>query len=124
MTGAFDGLDVSVAPRDQPVRARADNAFVFSLQRDGRPVTDLSPWLGAMGHLVLIHEDGETFVHSHPTARLDAAGDPTPQDGKVAFWVRFPKPGVYRLWGQFNVGKNGVDQIVTADFTLRVGEPA
>ena len=122
MTGTFGGLEISVTPRSRPVRARADNELVFSLRRNGAPVTDLSPWLGALGHLVLIHEDGETFVHSHPAARVDAAGGTVPQDGTVPFWVRFPKPGIYRLWGQFNIGKHGEEKVVTADFTLRVAE--
>jgi hypothetical protein len=120
MTGAFDGMEVAVTPQHQPVRAHEDNELIFSLRRQGQPVTDLMPWLGAMGHLVLIHEDGETFVHSHPADRLDAGGRPLPPDGQIAFWVRFPKPGVYRLWGQFNRGTNGEPRIVTTDFSLRV----
>jgi len=116
MRGSFGNLAVSVSPEHTPLRAREDNKLVFTLMRNGQPVTDLSPWLGAMGHLVLINEDGETFVHSHPVERTDAAGNPEPQDGRVAFWVRFPKPGVYRFWGQFNVGNN----VVTTDFAVRV----
>jgi hypothetical protein len=120
MQGTFGDLAVSVRPEHSPLRAHEDNKLVFTLMRNGQPVTDLSPWLGAMGHLVLIHEDGETFVHSHPVERTDAAGNPLPQNGQVAFWVRFPKPGVYRFWGQFNVGK-GTEKVITTDFAVRVG---
>ena len=48
----------------------------------------LEPYLGAMGHLILIHEDGVTFVHAHPAEGL-------------TFPARFPKPGRYRAWFQF-----------------------
>lgn len=119
MQSTFGDLAVSVKPEHAPLRAREDNKLVFTLMRGGQPVTDLSPWLGVMGHLVLINEDGETFVHSHPAERTDAAGNALPQSGQVAFWVRFPKPGVYRLWGQFNVGQ-GTEKIVTTDFAVRV----
>lgn len=60
----------------------------------GAAVTDLEPYLGAMGHLMLVHEDASTFVHSHPDERVAGAGN----DGKLPFLARFPKPGRYRGW--------------------------
>jgi hypothetical protein len=120
MRGNFGDLTVSVQPERTPLRAREDNKLVFTLTRNGQPVTALAPWLGALGHLVLINVDGETFVHSHPVEQADSAGNAVPQNGTVAFWVRFPKSGVYRLWGQFNVGQ-GTEKIVTADFAVSVG---
>ncbi len=62
----------------------------------GNPVTDLEPYLGALGHLILIHEDGETYVHSHPDELDPNAG----KDGRIAFLARFPKAGRYRGWVQ------------------------
>ena len=50
----------------------------------------LEPWLGAIGHLLLIHEDAQTFVHAHPDA-----------SGTLTFLTRFPKPGLYRGWLQY-----------------------
>jgi hypothetical protein len=41
-----------------------------------------------MGHLVMIHEDAETYVHSHPIE------DPA----RLVFLARPPKPGKYRAW--------------------------
>jgi hypothetical protein len=41
-----------------------------------------------MAHLVMIYEDGETYVHSHP---LD---DPN----QIVFLARAPKPGKYKAW--------------------------
>ncbi len=54
----------------------------------GAPLAQLEPYLGALGHLVMIHEDAETYVHSHP---LDDAE-------KLIFLARPPKPGKYRAW--------------------------
>ena len=31
--------------------------LVVSLARDGKPVTDLEPFLGAMGHLIIVSAD-------------------------------------------------------------------
>jgi len=79
----------------------------------GGAISDLEPYLGAMGHFILIHEDGVTMVHSHPDERDPAVG----KNGVVPFLSRFPKPGLYRGWAQFQrAGK-----VITADFTLEAG---
>jgi hypothetical protein len=60
------------------------------------PITDLQPYLGAMGHLVILSADGQRYVHAHPAD----AGDPA----TVAFNVVFPGPGIYKGWGEFQRG--------------------
>lgn len=70
----------------------------------------IEKYLGAMGHLFLIHGDGVTFVHSHPDER-ESAGAP---DGVVPFLARFPKPGRYRGWAQFQ--RHGA--LLTADLAV------
>ncbi len=66
----------------------------------GRPVNDLEPWLGAMAHLILVHQDAETFAHAHPDDRERNVG----AEGRVPFLVRLPKPGHYKGWLQFQRG--------------------
>jgi hypothetical protein len=80
----------------------------------GGAVSDLQPYLGAMGHLMLVHEDGVTFVHCHPDEREKPVADAT----VVPFLARFPKPGLYRGWGQFQRG----GKVLTTDFVVRAGE--
>lgn len=63
----------------------------------------LEPWLGAIGHLILIHEDGHTFVHSHPD-----------ESGTLTFLARFPKAGPYRGWLQYQTA----GQLHTVTMTL------
>lgn len=60
----------------------------------GKPVADLQPYLGAMGHLVVLSADGKQYVHSHPL-EVKSSG------GTVAFEAHFPHPGIYKGWGQF-----------------------
>jgi hypothetical protein len=66
------------------------------------PVTDLEPYLGAMGHFVVVSADGRQYVHSHPTDGAEA--------NTVVFDVHFPGPGMYKGWGEFNRG--GAVQVV------------
>jgi hypothetical protein len=87
--------------------ARKTVPVVFAI-RDDR---ELQPYLGAAGHLILIHEDGETFVHSHPM-------DETVTGGEIRFAARLPKPGAYRGWLQFQrAGK-----VITQELQVRARE--
>lgn len=84
--------DVGVETRDS-----AQIASFKILDSEGNAVTDLQPYLGAMGHLVVISESGADYVHAHP---LDSKSD----GGVVEFEVHFPGPGIYKAWGQFQRG--------------------
>ncbi|HZG57429.1 hypothetical protein [Paenibacillus sp.] len=76
--------------------AEAPTALSFALEdgATGEPVTDLEPYLGAIGHVVVLSEDGERYVHVHAE---EAQGS----GPAAAFEATFPKPGVYKIWGQF-----------------------
>ena len=90
-----DGLQAKVS-----LRAPADKAQVVSFQvqdASGKPTSDLQPYLGAMGHLVVLSADGSQYVHAHPLTG-------TAQGGNVEFEVHFPGPGTYKGWGQFQRG--------------------
>jgi hypothetical protein len=72
-----------------------------------------------MGHCVIISEDTQWYLHSHPqqftmTMPADARGGP-----EVAFHTIFPKPGRYKVWGQFQ--RDG--KIIVADFVVNVEKP-
>jgi YtkA-like len=82
----------------------------------GRPVRDLEPWLGAVGHLMLVHEDATTFAHAHPDDRERGVG----KDGRIPFLVRLPKPGPYKGWLQ--IERRG--KIETIEIALEAQRPA
>jgi hypothetical protein len=112
-----EGTQVELAAGGSlPIRKTTSLTFHLKDAATGRSVTDIQPYLGAMGHLILIHQDGVTFVHSHPDERIDGVG----RDGQVPFLVRFPKPGLYRGWSQFQ--RNGA--VLTTDFILEASEGA
>jgi hypothetical protein len=98
----------------------------FTLVKDGKPVTDLSPYLGAMGHCVILSEDGSEFLHSHPEdgdhAHDHAAGTGehahAKLPGQVTFHTTFPRPGLYKIWGQFLHGQ----EMVIADFVVNISK--
>lgn len=68
----------------------------FVVARDGAPVADLEPYLGARGHLVGLRQGDLAYLHLHPTAGV-AGEDP----GQITFAGAFPSAGSYRLFLQF-----------------------
>jgi hypothetical protein len=91
-----EGLDAEITVAGSKAGAPAKISFLV-LDPAGKPVTDLQPYLGAMGHLVLISADGKEYVHVHPQPKGTAAE-------KVEFDAHFRTPGVYKGWGQFQRG--------------------
>jgi hypothetical protein len=89
--------------RETPVR------FQISDAATGSPVTDLEPYLGASGHLLIVSQDATAAIHAHPEGA--ATGGPM-----VAFDPVFPAPGLYKLWVQ--VQRKG--EVVTASFIVDV----
>lgn len=88
-----DGLGADIAI--DKTNSEGTTRISFSLfDAAGKPVTDLQPYLGAMGHLIVISGDGKSYVHSHPV-------EGTVPGGAVAFEApHFPHPGIYKGWGQ------------------------
>lgn len=108
-----DGFTVRLTP-SRPLVAETNLALTVSLSRDGAPVRDLEPFLGAMGHLIIVSADRKRFVHSHP---LERRGAPAPRGPDVRFQCQFPTAGRYKAWAQFQ----HAGRILTVPFTLEVG---
>ena len=80
------------------IAASGATRIEFSLTDSANsPVADLQPYMGAMGHLVIISADGKQYVHAH-------AAENDSSHGKVEFEAHFAKPGIHKAWGQFQRG--------------------
>jgi hypothetical protein len=114
-----DGYSVALKAAS-PLVAGANTELTAAISRDGKPITDLEPWLGAIGHLVIIAQDLKGFVHAH-----GPEGHQPPPGGaghEIAFHAVLPTPGLYRAWVQFqHKGK-----VITVPFTFEVkpGSPS
>ena len=112
---AEQGMTLTRANAVLPAKRMFPLEFALN-DAQGKPITDLQPWLGAMSHLILVNQDAQTFVHSHPDESIATNG----RNGKLTFLVRFPKPGLYRGWVQFQ--RDG--QIRTMPFVVHTTEEA
>jgi hypothetical protein len=99
-----DGYDVRLRADD--ARAGAPASLIFTVAKNGEPVEDLAPYLGAKGHLVALREGDLAYLHVHPEE--GAKG--------IAFAATFPTPGRYRLYLQFK----HAGAVHTAEFTVEV----
>ena len=70
-------------------------AAVFNVRRGAKPVADLEPYLGALGHLVAIWVSDLAYMHVHPEP-----GQAKP--GQVGFEIHVPSGGTYRYFFQFS----------------------
>ena len=126
-------VDVSVAGEFRPVghppareatvdgyRVRLDgelrpgqaNELTATFTKDGRPVPNLEPYLGAFGHLVALREGDLAYLHVHPDG---APGDGRTEPGPtVKFLAEVPSAGTYRLFVDFR----HEGQVRTAEFTV------
>ncbi|MBO2449365.1 hypothetical protein J4573_19850 [Actinomadura barringtoniae] len=107
-----DGYEVKLNGTLVPGRS---SKLTLSVSKDGRPVTDLQPYLEAYGHLVALRSGDLAYLHVHP--------DGEPGDGKtkpgpdITFYAEVPSSGAYRLYLDFqHAGK-----VRTAEFTALAG---
>ena len=63
-------VHIAIQPGDQETAVR----FHF-VDAAGQTVDDLQPYLGAMGHLVIVSADGREYVHAHPLSEAKTAPD-------------------------------------------------
>lgn len=110
-TSTVDDFELSFAG---DLVAGTESELTVEVTRNGRAVTDLQPYLGALGHLVAIRSGDLAYLHVHPLDEADGAGGPS-----VRFAVEVPTSGTYRLFFDFSHG----DDVRTAA-TTAVAVPA
>jgi hypothetical protein len=113
-TATVDGYTVRLTGR---LVAGTSSRLALSVSRDGRPVDDLEPYLGAYGHLVALRDGDLAYLHVHP----DGPAPDGPTGGpEVVFTADVPSAATYRLFLDF--AHDG--QVRTASFSLPTASDA
>ncbi len=119
-SAVVDGVRVRL-DGDAEVGGRSDLHYTFSDAATGRPVDDLQPYLAAVGHIVVMRADGQTFAHEHAEV-TDADGRPVfalpgqTFGPELDVHAEFPTAGTYQLWAQFRLADADV---ITVPFTVQ-----
>jgi len=117
------------------VHARQPALLRFRVfDKDGKPASDLEPYMGMAGHLVIVKRDLTVFAHVHPSGSMPMAAlmllekqinsgasamsgmHETARPAEITFPYGFPEPGGYRLFVQ--IKRNG--QVQTGVFDAHV----
>lgn len=121
-----EGYEYKLATAPASMVAGKSATVTVSVSKGGKPVTNIENFLGALGHMVIISEDKEEFLHAHPEDGSHASGDksathkavtaPMAKGPDVSFMTLFPKAGKYKVWAQFNID----GKVRTAEFVVTV----
>ncbi|MCW2613621.1 MAG: hypothetical protein JWN08_615 [Frankiales bacterium] len=107
-TSSVDGYDVRL---HGALVAGTSSELTLSVSKDGRPVTDLQPYLAAYGHLVALRDGDLAYLHVHPDGEVDDPGTEAGPD--ITFYADVPTAATYRLFLDFQ----HAGTVRTASFT-------
>lgn len=82
--------------------------FIVTDNKENK-ITDLEPYLGSAGHVVIVSEKMEEFLHVHPK-------DESAKGPDVEYMTTFPISGVYKIWGQFKY----LGKLYTVPFVINI----
>ena len=104
-----DGKEVELKPTS--LQANQDVSLIFTIRdaANQTPIQNLQPYLGAIGHVVIISADAEQYLHVHPMNGKSTGPE-------AVFHTIFPESGIYKIWAQFQ----HEDRVFTADYVLEV----
>lgn len=122
--------DYRVELRMRPASLRMERPTLLTFiirDRRGRPVHDIQPFIGAMGHLIAISQDGHEVVHTHvlqastqgsleKEALPVSPGMVTEKGPAFTFKLTLPTGGLYKTWAQFMRD----NRVITVPFSFQV----
>ncbi|MFF2876088.1 hypothetical protein ACFVR2_07155 [Gottfriedia sp. NPDC057991] len=109
LTKVIDGKEVTLTFDHLMTNMELPMTFTIKDAKTKKPITNLQPYLGAIGHVVAISGDTETYLHVHPMEENTTGPD-------AKFMTSFPKKGLYKIWGQFQ--QNG--KVFIVPFSVNV----
>lgn len=123
LTKSVNGYQISVQVKPN-LQADKQSLLTYRITKNGKPVTDLQPYLAAMGHMMAIHQNGRDVVHTHavsagadPVTGLEVTPEMASASGPtITYKLELPSGGVYRIWAQFQ----HQGQVLTVPFTFSV----
>ena len=93
----------------KPLEVQKSVGYSLTIAKNGQPVKDLQPYLGALGHSVILKAETLDFIHTH--AESENGTGPT-----IFFSTSFPEAGIYKTFTQFQ----HQDNILISDYMIAV----
>ena len=120
----FGEYHVSLMTSSKSIEAGPETLLRFLITKNGRPVTDLGPFLGAPMHLAVVRTDLTQFIHAHGVTPGDSHthGEhmhmmPSELYGpEIDTFIVFPEKGIYKIFCQVKHR----DKVLLFDFMVEV----
>ncbi|BAY81039.1 hypothetical protein NIES267_05040 [Calothrix parasitica NIES-267] len=113
-TKTFSDTKIDLKLSKPNIKAGKKVTLKFDLKqaKSNKPIKDLKPYLGQKANLVVIKSSSSLGENDY----IDTETIKKSPDSQLHFTTKFPQPGTYKLWLQFN--RDG--KVKTADFWVTV----
>jgi hypothetical protein len=125
-----DGYDVTLKTSPAELKAGAPATLDYHIEKDGKPVTDLVPYLAVPMHISIIRDDLMGFLHIHGLLPVSFTGKLLGESIHASHLLlpnhfgpdieatsfAFPSPGTYHIFGEFSAA----GKVVVTQFMVRV----
>ncbi|HMK43788.1 MAG TPA: CopD family protein [Dissulfurispiraceae bacterium] len=107
-TKDFGSYRIILETVPKEIKSGEKTTLHYMIEKNGKPVTDLEPYLGAAMHLAVVSSDLKQFIHAHgdvaggpgADAEHEHAALPERFGPQIESTVVFPKKGVYQIFSQ------------------------
>jgi methionine-rich copper-binding protein CopC/putative copper export protein len=124
------GYEVTLKTSPARLKAGAPATLDYHVEKDGKPLTRMNPYLAVPMHISIIREDLMGFLHIHGLLPVSFLGKLLGENIHASHLLlpnkfgpdieatnfSFPSAGVYHIFGEFSVA----GKIVVSQFTVRV----
>jgi hypothetical protein len=102
-----DGYNVNFVNGNE-LKSGVEGHLIVNIEKNGKLInpSEIEKYLGANAHIVIVGLDNKEYLHVHPEAN----------EFPIHAHTMISKPGIYRMWLQFQTG----GKVHTADFVLNV----
>jgi hypothetical protein len=125
---AYNGYSINFKFPEK-INTNTETKFGIIVSKNGKPVTDLEDYLGALAHTVIIGKDDLSYQHLHAVDKnghMMMSGSHGSMEGMtmgdtgtgpdINFSTSFTKTGTYKIFTQFQ--EQG--KVTTTDYTVEV----
>lgn len=126
----IDGYEVSLKTSPATLKAGAPATLDYHVEKDGKPLTEMNPYLAVPMHISIIRDDLMGFLHVHGLLPVSPVGKLLGESIHASHLFlpnkfgpdieatnfTFPSAGVYHIFGEFSVA----GKIVVSQFAVRV----
>jgi putative copper resistance protein D len=104
----FGTYSVSLTSSPKLIKAGEETTFTWHIEQDGKPVTDIQPYLGAPMHISVVLANLQRFMHvhgmlpgeTHMITDHEHVALPGLFGPDIESTILFPSKGIYALFGQ------------------------